>query len=368
MENPLLHGSPLPSDSEEEDKFWMQKALQLAKLGEGRASPHPLVGAVVVKNKRLISIGYHAGPGTKHAERMALELAGKYAEGADLYINLEPCIHRGRTPPCAPFVVSKKIKKVIIGIKDPDKRVNGKGIEYLRKNGVEVKLGVLEKECYELNKFYFTYKIKKRPFIALKFAMTIDGKISFENKNSKWISSEEQREFVHYIRGNFDAIAVGKNTFLKDNPLLTPRKVFSFRTPYRFILWGNKDFELKNSKFFKEKNAFICVSEDYKGKKYKFLLKLKGKDKINLKNFIQKLYEMEITSILIEGGAKILTSFVKDNLFDEIHTSYSGKIAGKGLSPFDNLQMKGIIKDLEIKEIYRFKNDVYIIWKRKDEN
>ncbi len=346
----------------------MSKAIEVARLGEGRVSPNPLVGALIVKNKRIISIGYHTGPGTLHAERMALELAGKHAEGAFLYINLEPCNHYGRTPPCAPYIISKKIKKVIIGTIDPDEKVKGKGIEFLKEKGIEVKLGVLEEECRELNKFYFTYKLKKRPFITLKFAMTLDGKIALKDGSSKWISSEEEREFVHYIRGNFDAILIGKGTFLKDNPLLTPRKVYSFRKPYRFILWGNKEFELVNQKFFREEKAFLVVSEDYKGKDYDFLLKIKGKGRVSLKNFLKKLYEMEITSLLVEGGKEVLSSFIREKLFDEIHTSYSGKIAGDGISPLEELKLKKFFGEFEIKEIKKFKEDIYLIWKKKNEN
>ncbi len=343
----------------------MTKVIELARLGEGRVSPNPLVGAIVVKNKRIISIGYHRGPGTSHAERMALDLAGEHTKGAVLYINLEPCVHYGKTPPCAPYIVSKKIKKVIIGNIDPDERVNGKGIEFLKRKGVEIKTGVLEEECRELNRFYFTYKLKKRPFIALKFAMTLDGKIALKDGISKWISSEEEREFVHYLRGNFDAILIGKRTFLKDNPMLTPRTVYSFRKPYRFVLWGNKRFELKNQKFFREEKAFVVVSEDYKGKEYDFMLKIKGKGRINLKNFLKKLYEMEITSLLVEGGKEILSSFMRERLFDEIHTSYSGKIAGDGISPLTELKLKKFWGKFEIKEIKRFKEDIYLIWRKE---
>jgi len=346
----------------------MSKAIEIAKLGEGRVSPNPLVGAIVVKKGRIISVGYHGGPGTPHAERMALDLAGEHTKGACLYINLEPCVHYGRTPPCAPYIVSKKIKRVIIGNIDPDERVNGKGIEFLKKNGVEVKTGVLEEACRELNRFYFTYKLKKRPFITLKFAMTLNGKIALKNGTSKWISSEEERKFLHYIRGNYDAIVIGKGTFLKDNPLLTPRKVYSFRRPYRFVLWGNKDFEFKNYRFFRGKRGFIVVSEDYRGKKGDFMLKIEGKGRINLRNFLKKLYEMGVTSVLVEGGKEVLSSFIKEELFDEIHTSYSGKIAGEGISPLTGLKLEKFFGEFGIKEIKKFEKDIYIIWRRKYEN
>ncbi|MEO0270454.1 MAG: bifunctional diaminohydroxyphosphoribosylaminopyrimidine deaminase/5-amino-6-(5-phosphoribosylamino)uracil reductase RibD [candidate division WOR-3 bacterium] len=350
------------------DEFYMKKVLEIARLGEGRVSPNPLVGALVVKKGRVISTGYHMGPGTKHAERIALDYLPSDIEGATLYINLEPCVHYGRTPPCAPYIVEKKIKEVIIGNIDPDERVNGKGIEYLKKNNIKVITGILEKECKELNRFYFTYKTKKRPYITLKFAMTLDGKIALNDGTSKWISSEEEREFVHYLRGNYDAIVVGKGTFLKDNPLLTPREVFSFRKPYRFILWGKENFEFKNQNFFKDEKGFIVVSEDYKGNNYDFLIKIKGKGRVNLRNFIKKVYKMNITSLLVEGGSTVLSAFLKAGLFDEIHASYSGKIAGDGISPLTGLGLKKFMKNFEIKDIKIFKSDVYIIWRKKDEN
>ncbi|MEN3045466.1 MAG: bifunctional diaminohydroxyphosphoribosylaminopyrimidine deaminase/5-amino-6-(5-phosphoribosylamino)uracil reductase RibD [Candidatus Hydrothermales bacterium] len=350
-----------------EDEYYMAKALELAKLGEGRVSPNPMVGAVVVKDKRILSIGYHMGPGTKHAERMALDNMPPGVEGATLYVNLEPCVHYGRTPPCAPYIVEKKIKEVVIGCVDPDERVNGKGIGYLKKNNVKIKVGVLKEKCEEINRFYLTYKIKKRPYITLKYAMTMDGKIALKGGVSKWISSEEEREFVHYLRGNYDAILIGKGTFLKDNPKLTPRSVFSFRTPFRFIIWGKDKFEHFESDFFKIEKGFLVVSEDYKGKESDFVIKIKGKNRVDLANFVKKLYEMNIISLLVEGGSTILSSFLKENLFDEIHISCSGKIAGDGLSPLRDLELNKFLEGFEIKFYKVFKSDIYMVW-RKNEN
>ncbi|MEN3043697.1 MAG: bifunctional diaminohydroxyphosphoribosylaminopyrimidine deaminase/5-amino-6-(5-phosphoribosylamino)uracil reductase RibD [Candidatus Hydrothermales bacterium] len=349
-----------------EDEYYMSKVLELAKLGEGRVSPNPMVGALVVKDKRILSIGYHMGPGTKHAERMALDYMPPEIDGATLYINLEPCIHYGRTPPCATYIVEKKIKEVIIGCIDPDERVNGKGIEYLKKNNIKIRLGVLKEECEEINRFYLTYKIKKRPYITLKFAMTIDGKIALKDGTSKWISSEEEREFVHYLRGNYDAILVGKGTFLKDNPKLTPRNVFSFRKPFRFIIWGKDKFEHFESEFFKEEKGILVVSEDYEGNYSDFILKIKGKNRVNLSNFVKKLYEMNVVSLLVEGGSTVLSSFLKEKLFDEIHISCSGKIAGDGISPLKDLKLDNFLEGFKLKYYKVFKSDIYLIWRRNE--
>lgn len=365
----MKSGILLKLDSEEENTFWIRKCIELARLGEGRVSPNPLVGAVVVKNRRVVGIGFHCGPGTLHAERMAIDMAGRNAEGSTLYINLEPCVHYGHTPPCAPYIVERKIKRVVIGIKDPDKRVNGKGIEYLKKRKVEVIFPVLKEDCEDLNRIYLTFKTKKRPFIALKIAMSMDGKIALMSGKSRWISGKEERVFVHYLRGNFDGIVIGKNTFLKDNPLLTPRDFYAFKIPYRFVLWGKERFVFKhNYDFFKHKNGILVVSEDYRGKIEEYMWKIKGKGKVDIKRFIKMAYKKGITSLLVEGGAGVFSEFMKTGIVDEIYTSYSGKIIGNGISSFMGFEKKELKNEFEIMEILNFKEDIMIRWRKKDEN
>src|SRR3989304_899935 len=218
-----------------DDEKWMKRVLRLAGAGRGRTSPNPLGGAVLVKNGKGVGEGYHARIGEAHAEIVALRQAGEEARGAVLYLNLEPCTHYGRTPPCVPQVIKAGLKRVVIGTKDPNPVVNGKGIETLRKSGLDIKVGVLEKECKRLNEGFCKYILGKEPFVILKVAATLDGKIATRNGNSKWISGEASRRFVHKLRDQVDGIIVGTGTVLKDDPMLTTR-IKGGRNPYRIIL------------------------------------------------------------------------------------------------------------------------------------
>lgn len=192
---------------------YMKLAIELAKKGIGHTSPNPIVGAVVVKNNKIIGQGYHEKYGSYHAERNAL-LNLENAEGADLYVTLEPCSHFGKTPPCTDIIIEKKIKRVIIGAKDPNPLVAGKGIEKLKQAGIEVICGILEKECLELNEIFFHYIKTKKPFVAMKYAMTLDGKIACYTGDSKWITEENTRNHVQYLRKKYSAILV-RNKYSK---------------------------------------------------------------------------------------------------------------------------------------------------------
>ena len=192
---------------------YMKLAIELAKRGLGHTNPNPIVGAVVVKENQIIGKGYHEKYGSNHAERNAL-LNLKNADGADIYVTLEPCSHFGKTPPCTDIIIEKKIKRVIIGAKDPNPLVAGKGIEKLKQAGIEVVCGVLEKECLELNEIFFHYIRTGKPFVAMKYAMTLDGKIACYTGDSKWITEEEARKHVHYLRKKYSAILV-RNKYSK---------------------------------------------------------------------------------------------------------------------------------------------------------
>lgn len=192
---------------------YMKLAIELAKKGIGHTNPNPIVGSVVVKNNKIIGQGYHERYGSYHAERNAL-LNLENAEGADLYVTLEPCSHFGKTPPCTDIIIEKKIKRVIIGAKDPNPLVAGKGIEKLRQAGIEVICGILEKECLDLNEIFFHYIKTGMPFVAIKYAMTLDGKIACYTGDSKWITEEEARNNVHYLRKKYSAILV-RNKYSK---------------------------------------------------------------------------------------------------------------------------------------------------------
>lgn len=192
------------------DEHWMKRVLQLARKGKGRTSPNPLVGAVLLKEGKVVAEGYHAKAGEAHAEIIALQNAGKEARASTLYINLEPCTHYGKTPPCAPAVIEAGVRQVVIGMVDPNPLVKGSGVETLRKAGLEVRVGTLERECKSLNEAFCKYIVRKEPFVILKVAATLDGKTATREGDSKWISSGASRRFVHRLRNEVDAVLVGR--------------------------------------------------------------------------------------------------------------------------------------------------------------
>ena len=202
---------------------YMRMALELAGQGEGKVSPNPMVGCVVVKEGKVIATGYHEAYGGYHAERNALLHCQEDTEGAELYVNLEPCCHYGKTPPCTEIILEKKIKKVYVGCLDSNPKVAGKGIEILRQHGVEVVTGILEEECRAINEVFFHYMKKKMPFTAMKYAMTLDGKIACETGDSKWVTGTEAREHVQCLRNRYRGIMAGIGTVLKDDPMLNCR-------------------------------------------------------------------------------------------------------------------------------------------------
>lgn len=214
-------------------EFFMRKALELAREGKGTTSPNPMVGAVLVKNGRIISSAYHRRAGTLHAEALALRKAGKGARGGTLYVNLEPCSHIGRTPPCTDAIIESRIKKVFCAMVDPNPLNDGRGIKILKRNKIDVSVGLLREEAQELNEVFIKYITQNLPFVTLKVAESLDGKIATKFYVSKWITSEISRDYVHRLRSDVDAILVGVNTIIKDNPLLTSRRQ---RTPIKVVL------------------------------------------------------------------------------------------------------------------------------------
>jgi len=201
-------------------KQYMKRSLELALLGKGRVSPNPLVGAIIVKGNKIIGEGYHCKAGEDHAEIIALKNCRESPRRATIYVNLEPCCHYGKTPPCVDAIIKAGINKVVIAVRDPNPVVNGNGIKIMKENKIEIEEGILEKEAKELNKIFFKYIVSKTPYIILKAALTLDGKIATRSFDSKWVSCDESREMVHKLRADVDAVLVGKNTIMKDNPQL----------------------------------------------------------------------------------------------------------------------------------------------------
>ena len=319
------------------DEIFMREALRIAKNAEGRTSPNPLVGAVVVREGKIIAEGWHRQAGTPHAEVHALNMADKLAKGATLYVTLEPCSHFGRTPPCANRIVEAGIKKVVVAMTDPNPKVSGRGIEILKSAGIEVKVGVLEDDAKKLNEVFLKWITKKMPFVTAKFACSLDGKIATSTGESQWISCEESRKFTHHLRDISDAIMVGSGTVLADNPTLTTRlENFSGKNPARIIVDSLAKTPLDfNVVCDKKAETIFAMTENAPQEKIS-ALKSRGVeiifagsgDKVDLKILLEKLAEREITSVLVEGGGNLHFSMLEKNLVDKIFAFIAPKIIG----------------------------------------
>lgn len=285
----------------------MKIALGLAEKGRGKTSPNPMVGAVVVKNKKIIGAGYHRRAGLPHAEIYALKEASSRARGATLYVTLEPCNTYGRTPPCAPEIVKSGIKRVVIATRDPNPTNHNNGIKCLRKNGIKVNVGVLENEAVKLNEAYNKFITTGLPFVTVKVAMSLDGKIATHTGNSKWISCGKSRHFVRRLRKEANAVMVGWNTYRKDKPR-------------------------------------------FKGVKHKIFL---GKHRVNLKKYLKKLAKAGIMHVLIEGGGETIASAVRGKLVDRLYIFIAPKIIGgrNAPTPVGGIGIEKISQAIKVKDM-----------------
>ncbi len=317
------------------DEFFMREALRIAKNALGRTSPNPLVGAVVVKDGKIIAEGWHRQAGTPHAEVHALNMAGDLAAGATLYVTLEPCSHFGRTPPCVNKILDSGIKRVVAAMEDPNPAVAGRGFEILRSNGVEIETGLLENEARKLNEVFLKWITRKMPFVTMKFAGSLDGKIATVGGESQWISGTESRKFTHHLRDINDAILVGIGTVLADNPSLTTRLVAG-KNPIRIIVDSNARTPL-NSTVVTDKSArtIIAVTKNAPSDKISALkacgveiITAGDGERVDLKLLMEQLAVREITSILVEGGGEIHFSMLKSGLVDKILAFIVPKILG----------------------------------------
>ena len=344
-----------------DDEQWMRRALRLAEKGRGRTSPNPMVGAILLKGGRVVGEGYHAKAGEAHAEIVALQRAGEGARGAILYLNLEPCAHTGKTPPCAPRVVQAGVKRVVVGMEDPNPLVKGKGIGILKSAGIDFEVGILKKECQRLNEAFCKYILKKEPFVILKAAVTLDGKIATRNGDSKWISGETSRRFVHKLRDQVDGVLVGIGTVLKDDPLLTAR-VRGGRDPCRIVL----DSGLKISEEARvignpPSKAIIVVTElaprdriERLEKRGVQILIVDSRDgRVNLRSCLSRLGEMGIMSLLVEGGSRINGSFLDEGLIDKLFLFLCPKLIGDHQAPgiFGGRGVSHLQEAIALKEI-----------------
>jgi diaminohydroxyphosphoribosylaminopyrimidine deaminase/5-amino-6-(5-phosphoribosylamino)uracil reductase len=329
-----------------EDEKYMRLALRLARKGIGRTSPNPMVGAVVVRGKRIVGRGYHHRAGEPHAEVLALRMAGEKARGATLYVNLEPCSHFGRTPPCAQAVWKAGVKRLVVGMRDPNPLVAGKGIRRLRRAGVNVDVGVLGEACRELNAPFCKFITKRKPYVILKAAMSLDGKIATRSGSARWVSSEASRDYVHFLRQTVDAILVGIGTVRKDNPLLTarPAKKKVFKQPLRIVVDSRLRIPLHSQLMqtalqyptviattSSASPAKIRQVEEMKAKVW--ILPKNSRGKVNLGKLMQKLGARGVVSILLEGGASLNASAIKMHLVDRFLFFLAPKIVGGVRAP-----------------------------------
>ncbi len=319
---------------------YMRLALDEAIKGMGFTSPNPMVGAVIVKNGKIINRDYHHRYGELHAERNSINNCKEDLSGAEIYVTLEPCCHYGKTPPCTEAIIESGIKKVYIGSNDPNPLVAGKGAEILRSHGIEVETGVLTEECDKINDVFFHYIKNKTPFVVMKYAMTADGKIACYNGESKWITGEKARENVQKSRLKYSAIMVGVNTVLADNPLLTCR-LENGRNPVRIICDSNLKTPL-DSNIVKTANEvptiIACLKtaenvESYEKNGVKVLCISETDGHINLCELMEKLGELKIDSILLEGGSTLNYSALKSGIVNKVQAYIAPKIFGGATAP-----------------------------------
>ena len=357
--------------TENTSQFYMRRALELAEKGRGRTSPNPMVGAVLVKNGRVVGEGYHRKAGSPHAEIEALRRAGNNARGAELYVNLEPCCHFGKTPPCTEAILSAGVQKVIVGMRDPNKLVGGKGFRQLKKNGVQVETGTLRKECERLNEVFVKFVQTGNPFVVLKSAISLDGKIATCTGESQWITGTKAREKVHQVRNEMDAIVAGAGTIVKDDPFLTTRpgkKSAVVKHPVRVILDNEFLVPLKSNVFKNAdtqrvlyvtgKNLSSSRKKQLMRRGVEILILKENKGKVDLKHLMRALGDRNITSVLIEGGGEVNASALSAGIVDKVMVFVApiliggkdapGPLGGKGIR---RLESAFKIKNMTVNQV-----------------
>ncbi|GIN19317.1 bifunctional diaminohydroxyphosphoribosylaminopyrimidine deaminase/5-amino-6-(5-phosphoribosylamino)uracil reductase RibD [Siminovitchia fordii] len=353
-------------------KFYMDLAIQLAESVIGQTSPNPAVGCVVVKNGQILGMGPHLKAGEPHAEVNALKQAGEKAEGADLYVTLEPCSHTGRTPPCADLIIEKKISRVFIAGLDPNPIVTGNGVAKLRDAGISVEYGLCEKQAEELNKFYFHFMKTRKPFITLKTAVTFDGKTAASSGDSKWITSSDARYDVHRYRHRHDAILVGITTVIQDNPHLTTRLPQGGKNPIRIVLDTYLKIPIESNLLNDNAAPTIIVCGKHANEKKRISIEEKGvkvkkmpTEEIEIESLLNWLGTEKILSVFVEGGSTVHSSFIDSGLFQEIVMYMAPKLLNdrEGMPAFAGLP-KRLITDsihLAFKSVERIGQDIKLI-------
>lgn len=345
---------------DDDDTKFMKRALKLAARARGRTRPNPMVGAVVARDGRVVGEGYHHAAGQPHAEVMALRQAGEKARNATIYVTLEPCCHVGRTGPCTEAIREAGITRVVYAVDDPDHRVNCRGGQCLRDASIEVKTGVLEEEARALNEAYFGYHANARPWVVLKMAQTLDGRIATRNGDSQWISNEASLHLAHRLRAEADAVLVGMGTVRKDNPSLTVRHVRG-ANPYRIVLTSSARFPrrcklLDNNSDYKTIIAAASRAADQvaQSKRYRnaiiWKLKSNKSGSVDARDLLTQADRFGIRSILLEGGSTLATAFLKRRLVDKVVLVTAPMILGEGTSSVGDLRIRKLARSITFRD------------------
>lgn len=345
------------------DLYYLQQAIHLAKRGEGFTSPNPLVGAVITKNNKVIAKGHHRRCGLPHAEVEAIKAAKKDLKGSTLYINLEPCCHFGRTGPCVDEIIKSKIKRVVISTVDPNPQVKGKSIKKLKREGIEVELGLAKEEACKLNEVFFKNMKEERPFVVAKLAQSLDGKTASSKGISKWITSAQSRKIARSLRDKYDCVLIGANTLKKDNPKLNGLR----KIPYKVVISSKLDFPkeayiLKNNP--EKLIIFTSKTQEFKRKKIPARAKIfyfkENKGFFSLDEILKKLYKLGIMSVFVEGGSKTLGYLFQKKKIDKVFFFIAPLVLGGedaicsiGGQGFSSPKKAAMIRDIEIKRIGR---------------
>lgn len=350
---------------ENSKEFFMRRALELAKQGMGHTSPNPMVGCVIVKDGKIVAEGYHEKCGEYHAERNALLSCKEDVTGAEAYVTLEPCCHHGKTPPCTDIIIERGIKKVYVGSMDSNPLVGGKGVKILQDAGIEVECGILKEECEKLNEVFFHYIEKKTPYVIMKYAMTLDGKIAAYTGDSKWVTGEEARNHVQYLRKKYSGILVGIGTVKEDNPMLNCR-IEEGVDPVRIICDSNLTISMDcnivtTAKDIKTVIAYAKAQEEKKKALEQAgvtLIQAEKNGKVDIKELLTKLGAMGIDSVLVEGGGSIHGALLEEGLINKVYAYIAPKLIGGAASktPVGGTGMEKMrdalkIKDMEIQKL-----------------
>ncbi len=349
-----------------DDNYYMGMAVRLARKGIGETSPNPMVGAVIVKNGEVVGRGYHKKSGDHHAEINAINNAKCNIRGSTIYITLEPCSHYGKTPPCVDSLIKNAPGRVVIGTLDPNPVVNGKGVKLLRSKGIKVEVGILDDECRQLNEYFFKFVKTGMPFITVKYAQTLDGRIATKTGDSQWISSEASRKYVHILRRINDCIMVGVGTVVADNPQLTVRHVKG-RNPLRVIVDSKLRLPIKSSVLTDLQSNKTIIATTSKAPTRKItavkkqgaevlVVKKERNGRVSLNDLLKELGKRDIMSVLVEGGSEIITFLLKADLVDKMIIPISPKIIGAGLEAIGDLNITQIKNAIQFSSIKTLKS------------